>query len=446
MPAAKTYLGAIRLGAICLLTAGIASFAGGASAAPAGAASRVAVQVPAGMDSPPFDVPRTLLVPPGFSIRVFARVPDARFMALAPNGDLLVSSPAAGRVTLLRPGSGGMAASSFAFADGLKMPHDMAFHTIGRTTYLYLSESNRILRAAYASGATTLGKAEVVVDGLPDGSTAGLHGRYNHPLKNFTLHQDKLYVSIGSSCNACAADTVADPVRGALYVYSEDGKNPRLYARGVRNAEGLRFRPGSDELWAVVNNRDNIAYPLHRDVDGDGRDDFGRVLPRYVDGHPPDLLIQVRDGGQYGWPYCNSDPDQGLDHMPYQRDAELNADGSRLDCAGIERVTKGLPPHSAPLGLSFLQESGLPAPYRNALVTALHGCWNCSAFNGHQVMLVPFQADGSLGTAVDLVSGWISDAAAKQRWGRPVAVIPDGRGGLYISDDLSGTIYQLSSH
>ena len=68
------------------------------------------------MDRAPFDVPRTLLVPPGFSIRVLARVPDARFMALAPNGDLLVSSPAAGRVTLLRPGSGGMAASSFVFA------------------------------------------------------------------------------------------------------------------------------------------------------------------------------------------------------------------------------------------------------------------------------------------------------------------------------------------
>ena len=326
------------------------------------------------------------------------------------------------------------------------MPHDMAFHTIGRTTYLYLSESNRIIRAAYVSGATRLGRTEVVVDGLPDGSTAGLHGRYNHPLKNFTLHQDKLYVSIGSSCNACAADTVADPVRGALYVYSEDGKNPRLYARGVRNAEGLRFRPGSDELWVVVNNRDNIAYPLHRDVDGDGRDDFGRVLQSYVDGHPPDLLIKIKDGGQYGWPFCNSDPDQGLDDMPYQRDAELNADGSRLDCAGIERVTKGLPPHSAPLGLSFLQDSGLPAPYRNALVTALHGCWNCSALNGHQIMLVPFQADGSLGAAVDLVSGWVTNAARKQRWGRPVAVIPDGRNGLYISDDLSGTIYQLSSH
>jgi len=414
-----------------------------APSTPPAASQKIVLRVPAGMASAPFDQPRTLNVPPGFDIRVFARVPNARFMALAPNGDLLVSDPDGGKINLLRP-NGDAAPSLYTFASGLSKPHDIAFQTIGATTYVYLSESNRVIRAPYRDGDTAIGPIEVLIDNLPDASTPELGGAYSHALKNFALHDGKLYLSIASSCNACTGDSSADPVRGAIYEYDLDGGNRRLYARGIRNAEGLAFRPGSDELWIVVNNRDNIAYPFHADIDGDGQDDYGRVLQSYVDGHPPDLLIKVKDGGQYGWPFCNSNPDQGLDDMPYDRDVEFNADGSQLDCGAIDRATKGLPPHSAPLGMSFLQDSGLPAAYRNALVTGLHGCWNCSAFNGHEIALYPVDAGGQVGDRVDLVTGWLTSAAGKDRWGRPVDVIPDGGNGLYISDDLSGTIYRLS--
>ncbi len=414
-----------------------------APTAPAGASKAVTLQVPAGMNSEPFDQQRTLNVPPGFDIRIFARVPNARFMALAPNGDLLVSDPDGGKINLLRP-NGDAAPGRYTFASGLTLPHDIAFQTIGATAYVYLAESNRVIRAPYQNGDTSIGPIEILIDKLPDASTPELGGAYSHALKNFALHGGKLYLSIASSCNACAGDTTADPIRGAIYEYNLDGSGRRLYARGIRNAEGLAFRPGSDELWVVVNNRDNIAYPFHGDIDGDGKDDYGRVVQSYVDGHPPDLLIKVKDGGQYGWPFCNSNPDQGLDNMPYDRDVQFNPDGSKLDCNAIDRVTKGLPPHSAPLGMSFLQDSGLPAAYRNALVTGLHGCWNCSAFNGHEVALYPIDASGRVGDKVDLVTGWLVNAAAKDRWGRPVDAIPDGRNGLYISDDMSGTIYLLS--
>lgn len=411
---------------------------------PAGASQRVTVQVAANMASSPFNVPRTLLVPPGFAIRLFARVPHARFMALAPNGDLLVSDPSAGSITLLRP-NGNAAPTKFTFATGLRQPHDIAFQTTGTTVHLYIAESNRIIRAVYQRGATRIATTEVIVDDLPDSATPGLGHGYSHPLKNFALHGNKLYLSIGSSCNACSNDTTADPVRGAIYEYDLDGKNRRLFARGIRNAEGLAFRPGTNELWAVMNNRDNIRYPFHRDFDGDGSDDYGRVLQSYVDGHPPEPIIRVKDGGQYGWPFCNSNPDQGLDNMPYDRDVEFNVDGAKLDCSKIDRPAKGIAAHSAPLGMSFLQNSGLPVRYRNALAVALHGCWNCSAFNGHKIALYPFAADGTLGAEVDLVSGWVTDAVHKQRWGRPVDVISDGQQGLYISDDMAGAIYQLST-
>jgi glucose/arabinose dehydrogenase len=402
----------------------------------------VTLGVPADMASGELATPRTLSVPTGFGIRVYARVSNARFMAVAPNGDLLVSNPGGGTISLLRESGAGVP-QRFTFASNLSKPHDIVFHTLNNNTYVYIAESNRIIRSLYTAGSTGLGAVEAVVTGLPDSSSPELGGSYGHELKNIALNGNKLYVAIASTCNVCASDTLSDPIRNAIYEYDADGNNRRLYARGLRNAEGVRFRPGTNELWAAVNNRDNIAYPFHSDWDGNGSDDYGKVLPSYVDGHPPDLLVQVKDGGNYGWPFCNSNPDNGIDNMPYDRDVELNADGGKLDCNAIDRVNKGLPPHSAPLGMNFLNDSGMPDPWRNGLAIALHGCWNCTELNGHKVVFYPTNSDGSFGEGRDLVSGWVTDAKAKQRWGRPVSVIPDGKGGLYISDDYSGTIYQL---
>jgi glucose/arabinose dehydrogenase len=445
--------------AVCIMLAAT-SCSGGSSPSPAttaaasdtpsstlqAATQTVNVTVPASMATSPFDQPRTLNVPPGFSISVFARVPDARFMSVAPNGDLLVSEPDDGTIVLLRP-NGKALGQTFTFASNLHNPHDIVFDTLNGITYEYIAESNQIIRAPYTNGETTVGATQVVVSNLPDASTTGLTG-YMHQLKNIALNGNELYVSIGSSCNACASDTTANPVRGAIYEYdangSTDATTGRLVARGIRNAEGIRFQPGTNNLWLAVNNRDDIAFPFHADFDGDGTDDFGKVIQSYVDGHPPDLLINAQNGGNYGWPFCNSNPDNGLDNMPFDRDAQTNADGSSLDCNAINRVTKGIAAHSAPLGLSFLQNSALPESYRNAFVVALHGCWDCTALNGHKIALYPFNADGTLGNSIDLVTGWIIDAQAKQRWGRPVDAVP-GQDGLYISDDFSGTIYLLSS-
>ena len=210
---------------------------------PPGATTTVAVSVPASMQSAPFDVPRSLTVPQGFAISVYARVPGARFIAVTPEGNLLVSSPGAGKVSLVRPGTGADAQVSD-WVTGLRLPHDLVFHTMGGTQWLYVSESNGVRRYAW-TGATTAPDSEVVVTGLPDSSTPELHGVYGHELKNIALDsQDRLFVSIASSCNVCISDAVADPVRGAIYAYDATGGNQRLYARGLRNAEGLAFFPG----------------------------------------------------------------------------------------------------------------------------------------------------------------------------------------------------------
>lgn len=407
---------------------------------PPGASVSMRVAVPSTMRTSPFDVERYLNVPPNFSISVYARIGNARFMAIAPNGDLLVSQPGAGKVLLVRSQTGGDPVISD-FVTGLRKPHDIVFHTIGATTYVYIAETHQINRFIYNLGDTTAHDRQVVITGLPDSSTPELQGAYGHELKNIALDANhKLYVSIASTCNACLSDTTSNPVRGAIYQYDADGNNRRLFAQGLRNAEGLAFVPGTNDLWVVVNNRDEIRYPFN-----DSTGQYGRVIPAYVDNHPPEEFTRVRDGGNYGWPFCNPNPDTagGLDNMPFDRDYEFNQ-GGQVNCDAMDRISKGIQAHSAALGLTFLHNTLFPSLYRQGAVTGLHGSWNRQQRTGYKVAY--FAMDNvaqTPGNQIDLVSGWLN-SATQDVWGRPVDAVVDQEGNLLISDDYSGTIYKLS--
>src|SRR5260370_26008782 len=120
------------------------------------------VTVPVSMSYSPFNVDRYLNLPQGFSISVYARVGGARFMAVAPNGDLLVSQPGAGKVVLVRPNPAGDP-TTHDFATGLRKPHDMVFHTIGSTEYLSISESTQIDRFIYNEDDTAAHDRQVLL-------------------------------------------------------------------------------------------------------------------------------------------------------------------------------------------------------------------------------------------------------------------------------------------
>ena len=391
----------------------------------------VPVTVSETMRTEPFDVMRRLEVPTGFSIEVFARVDGARFLAVTPAGDLLVSQPSQNKVVLLRGGE------QYDYLTDLRLAHDMVFHDLDGATYLYVASSNQINRYTYDPAATTAGEPEVVISGLPDGSNTELKGSYGHQLKNIALSGNDLYVSIASACNACLEDTQSDPVRGAIYLYDADitgagGSGGELFAEGLRNAEGLDFLPTkANELWVTVNNRDNLPYPLHNDFDGDGSDDYGEVIQGYVDNHPPDEFTKVERGGNYGWPFCNPNPDtqSGYDLMPFDREVVLNPNGEQLNCESATRIDKGIQAHSAPLGFLFLHDTAFPEPYRQGAAFAYHGSWNRTEKTGYKVAHFPF-AEGRPGEEVDLVRGWL-DEASQMSWGRPVDVAVDASGAMY---------------
>ena len=405
---------------------------------PPGASVSSTVHVPGSMQTSPFNTPRTLVLPPNFAISVYARVSGARFMAVTPDGNLLVSRPGAGTVSLVRPNGAGDPLIS-TFVSGLRRPHDIVFHTIGTTTYVYIAETNQINRYVYTAGSLTPGARQVVVAGLPDASSPELNGSYGHELKNIALDgNNKLYVSIASTCNVCTSDTQSNPVRASVYVYDADGSNGRLFARGLRNAEGLAMIPGTNTLWVVVNNRDEIPYPFN-----DASGNYGRVFTGYVDNHPPDEFTRVRDGGNYGWPFCNPNPDtpSGLADMPFDLDYNMNRAGT-VDCNAMDRINRGIQAHSAPLGLTFFQNTTAPELYRPGAAVALHGSWNRTIKTGYKVVFFPWDALTQLpGDVVELVKGWANDFSS---WGRPVDVAVDPAGAILISDDQAGAIYKLT--
>jgi glucose/arabinose dehydrogenase len=383
----------------------------------------VAVSIPEDLGARPFDEPRHALVPAGWTLSVWARVPKARLAAWAPDGTLLVSVPSTGQIVRLQPNSAGTRET--VLLDGLEQPHGMAF--AGAT--LYVAESDQIDAYDYADGAAT--NPRVVAAGLPDAKSPDLHGAYAHALKSVAVGADgAVYFSIGSTGNISAEDRTARPPRAGIMRVPPGGGPAQPYATGVRNGTGLAVAPDGS-LWTAVNNRDNVASPAPGPH-------YGRVVPDYVNDHPPESVARLGPGRELGWPYCN--PDGGPANLRFIRDVQTNADGSRMDCSTLPPVEQSLGAHSAPLGMSFV-DGGLPGPYASGALMGVHGSWNRQPPAAPEVSFFPWR-NGQLGNQQTLVGGF--QAADGTRWGRPVAAVAGPDGAVYITDDQADAVYRLA--
>jgi glucose/arabinose dehydrogenase len=316
-------------------------------------------------------------------------------MAVRPADGTLFVADEAGRVLALPDAHHhGQADQVAVVAQGLDHPSSLAFFG----DWLYVGETARITRLHLPPNGLTPDAQEVVVPNLPpDGE---------HLTRTVVIGPDaRLYIGVGSSCNVCVE---ADPHRAAILVANLDGSALQVYASGLRNAVGLAFAPGTTQLWATVNGRDNLGDHL-----------------------PPDDLRQISPGGFYGWPYCYDGP---------HPNPEFN-DPAR--CAGVPPDELALPAHVAPLGLSFGQGLQAPVAYQQSLYIAEHGSWNSSVPVGYQLLRVPL-VQGGLGEPVVFASGWLpSGGGAGAVWGRPVGVTVGSDGALYVSDDANGVIYRI---
>jgi glucose/arabinose dehydrogenase len=235
------------------------------------------------------------------------------------------------------------------------------------------------------------------------------------------------------------------PQRAVIMAVRPDGSDLRVVERGVRNGEGLAVAPDGS-VWTAVNERDNIPYPSHTAY-ATYSDAFGQVIQAYVNNHPPDEVAPVTAGRDLGWPYCDPDQDDSkpagsLGDVPLVANAVTNPGGRALDCTALAPIEVGLPAHSAPLGITFLEGSKVPAPWSGGAVVAVHGSWDRHPPQAPAVLWLAWNASKRvLEPAGALVSGF--EDGDGSFWGRPVDAVPGPDGALYVSDDSAGAIYRL---
>lgn len=411
------------------------------SAASSDATSQTTLRVPSGLGGGAFATTRTLTVPKGWTAQVWARVDGARMEAWTPQGDLLVSQPGNGTVAELIPPAHGNP-SSRTILSGLTTPQGLAFAKLDGHEVLYVGESDEIDRYPWGTNGIS-GSRTVVAGHLPDQDPSGDDV---HRDKDVAVTADgTVWFNVGSASNATPSDRTMNPPRATIESVSPSGQDLKVVEKGVRNGEGLAVAPDGT-VWTAVNNRDNITYPAHSPYQGNS-DPFGQVIQSYVNEHPLDEVVPVTAGRDVGWPYCNPDQDDShpagsLVNVPFVPDAVTNAGGKALNCAALKPIEVGLPAHSAPLGLAFLEGTRIAAPWSGGAVVAVHGSWNRQPPRAPAVLWMPWDSrTHTLGAAVTLVSGFQDTSG--NRWGRVVDAVAGPDGALYVSDDAAGAIYRL---
>jgi glucose/arabinose dehydrogenase len=344
--------------------------------------------------------------PPGFRVRLYAEgLAMPRVVRVAPNGDVFVAESGAGQIRVFRGlTADGRAERSAVFATKLEQPYGIAFYpSASEPRWVYVGDTDAVLRFPYRSGdLQARGPSERLVN-LPRG------GHWTRDLV-FSRDGKAMFVAVGSGSNVDDPDTTpSERQRANILAIDPDGRNPRVYASGIRNPSGLAVDPATGLLWCSVNERDGLGDDL-----------------------VPDYITSVREGGFYGWPWwyigAHQDPRLAGKH-PELRDRVIVPDVL-------------LQPHGAPLQMTFYDHSGFPKQYQGDIFATEHGSWNRSVRAGYEVIRIPrHQAARADGEYEDFLTGFV--LANGKVWGRPVGVAVAADGALLVTDDASNSIWRI---
>ncbi|MGE5538026.1 MAG: PQQ-dependent sugar dehydrogenase [Gemmatimonas sp.] len=380
-------------------------------------------------------------LPPGFKAEVIAKdLNTPRVIRVAPDGTIFVAesggrndfaiSEDAESVT----GKGAIRAIRFKpdgtvesarFAENLARPYGIALWPANDPRYVYVGETNRVVRFPYKAGSlTAAGPMEVVVPRIPTTQ----RGHWTRDLA-FSPDGKTLYIAVGSSSNI-ADGMPADPpggldawakshALGAAWGREErradvlsvdpDGKNLKVFATGLRNCAGMTVQPGTGELWCVVNERDGLGDNL-----------------------PPDYATHVQAGKFYGWPWYYIGANE-----------EPSLAGKRPDLKNQVTVPDVLfQPHSAPLNIVFYEGDQFPSEYKGSAFVAMHGSWNRDQRTGYKLVRLPMKDGKATGEYEDFLTGLVDPNGGVL--GRPVGLAVAKDGSLLFSEDGNNTVWRIS--
>jgi glucose/arabinose dehydrogenase len=307
------------------------------------------------------------------------------------------------RITLLRKKSAaGGEWDKYPFLEHLHSPFGVQL--IGE--YLYVANTDAIVRFPYQSGDTKINAPGVEFADLP--------GAVNHHWTKALLASpdgSKLYVGVGSNSNIGENGLEVEYRRAVVLEVDVATRGSRIYASGIRNPTGLGWEPQTGKLWAIANERDEIGADL-----------------------VPDYLTAVQEGGFYGWPY--SYYGQNVDRRVEPQRPELVAKAIKPDYS--------VGSHVAPLGLWFSEKNALPDKFQGGAFIGEHGSWDRSPLSGYEVVYIAFRQGQPVGKPETVVSGFYSDDQ-KRLYGAPVGITQDHDGALLIADDVGNVVWRVTA-
>jgi glucose/arabinose dehydrogenase len=349
-------------------------------------------------------------LPPGFAISLYALVPEARHIAVGPQGKVIFVGTNDKKVYAITAG-GDRAAKVETFAPSIAfvMPNGPCFAPDGS---LFLAEQNRILRfpKAEADVASKSLQADIVVpqgELIPRGEQS--HG---HSARVCRVGPDgKLYVALGQPHNVTPADKVATYQKlgiGGIIRMNLDGTGREVFATGIRNSVGLDFNPKDKVLWFTDNQVDMM----------------GDDIP------PGEINRATRPGLNFGFPWY------GGGHTR-TREFAKDEPPEAVVFPEIEEVA-----HAADLGMTFYRGQMFPEKYRGGIFSAQHGSWNRSVPVGARVMFSTLKPDGTGDKSEPFADGW--NIPNGGYLGRPVDIAEMPDGSLLVSDDDAGAVYRIT--
>jgi len=377
----------MRITALLLAAAGIAVFAADFKLPPP-------YHTPSANNRPrviPKPGDATLKVPDGF---VAEKVADGftqpRLMMYGPSKEILLSDSRGGIIWILEP-------ERRKLIENLDRPYGMAWWN----GYLYVGETTSVKRYKYDAKKMTVGAGEEIFPMKDYGK-----GHWTRCLV-FDRAGKKLYVGVGSGSNVDSGEPVD---RAAVLQMNPDGSDKIIYASGTRNPTMIQWYPGTDVLWASVQERDALGDDL-----------------------VPDYFTHIQKGGFYGWPDAYIGP---------------NADPRRSERP--EMVIKTivpdtlLGPHVAVIDFQFYTGKQFPKKYQGGAFLALHGSWNRSKRVGQSIGFIPFANGKPSGPIQNFLTGWMLGPDKQEVWGRPTGIMVKDDGSLLLSEDGNGTIWHVS--
>lgn len=337
-----------------------------------------------------------LEAPAGFVVEEFMDFAGMRprFMMLGPSNEILITDTSGnGSVYAIKDGA------RTAVIEKLDRPYGLAL----KGNQLYVAEPTSVKQYAYDTRTMKVvgaGKEIISLEGMGTG----------HNTRTLAFNRDgsKLYLSVGSGSNINLGEP---PMRAAVHRFNPDGTGHETIATGLRNAVGMRFYPGTNDLWVTVHERDELGDDL-----------------------VPDYATKIEPGGFYGWPiaYIGPNPE------PRHKDVDMAKVKSTLYPDVI------LGGHVGPLDLLFYTGTQFPAKYRGGMFVAFHGSWNRSERQGYRIAFVPFKNGMATAGPEDFVGGWMLAPDKKEVWGRPVGLLQMPDGSLLVTDDGGRKIWRVS--